>query len=93
MLNDQPKGKASNLLDVDYAGALMFSIRQLRINVVLEDYSVIHFDYQTEIELAHNLETWTHGDYMKQHIPGSRILESYLEDPVVDSFECGAEDR
>ena len=71
----------------------MFSIRELRINVVLEDYSVIHFDYQTEIELARNLETWTHGDNVKQHIPGSKILESYVEDPVVDSFEGGAEDR
>jgi len=73
-----------NLQDFSYDGALMFSIRELRINVVLEDYSVIHFDYQTEVELARNLETWTHGDHVKQHFPGSKILESYLEEPVVE---------
>jgi hypothetical protein len=73
-----------NLQDLSYDGALMFSIRELRINVVLEDYSVIHFDYQTEVELARNLETWTHGDNVKQHFPGSQILESYIEDPVVE---------
>jgi hypothetical protein len=82
-----------NLQDLSYDGALMFSIRELRINVVLEDYSVIHFDYQTEIELARNVETWTHGDHLKEHIPGSKILASYLEEAVVDSFDNGAEDR
>jgi hypothetical protein len=83
-----PEGQ--NLQNLSYDGALLFSIRELRINVVLEDYSVIHFDYQTQVELARNLETWTHGDNGKQHFPGSKILESYLEDPVVDSFDGGA---
>ena len=81
------------LEDMDYASALMFAISTLSVNVVLEDYSVLHFKYHTELELAHDLERWTHGDQVKRHIPGSHILESYLEDPVVDTFDSRAEDR
>jgi len=80
------------LQDMDYASALMFAISTLCVNVVLEDYSVLHFKYQTESELAHDLETWTHGSQEKRHIPGMYILEEYLEDPVVVTFDGGAED-
>ena len=70
------------LQDLDYATVLMFAINQLTINVVLADYSVVHFKYGTEAELSRDLERWTNGDRAKLHIPGTRIEpESGFENP------------
>ena len=81
------------LENVKYTSALMFALCKLTVNVVLEDYSVLHVKYPTRRELERDLETWTKGDRLKLHIPGTHILESYLENPVVDSIDGRTQDR
>ena len=81
------------LQDVDYATVLMFAIRQLTITVVLADYSVVHFKYETEAELARDLQTWTNGDRAKLHIPGTHAEpQSVGENPAEDPIESPAGD-
>src|SRR5688572_6842441 len=80
-----------NLQDVDYATVLMFAIHLLTITVVLADYSVVHFKYETEAELTRDLETWTNGDRAKLHIPGTHAgPESVRENPAEDPIESPA---
>jgi hypothetical protein len=74
------------LQDLDYATVLMFAIHQLTINVVLADYSIAHFNFETEEELARELEKWTHGDRVKLHIPGTHT-ESAAENAPKDTLE------
>jgi hypothetical protein len=78
------------LQGVDYATVLMFAINQQTINVVLADYSVVHFKYETEAELSRDLETWTNGDRAKLHIPGTHaepesVFENSPEQPIQSS--------
>src|SRR5687767_8713472 len=75
------------LQDLDYATVLMFAIHQLTITVVLADYSVVHFKYETEPELSRDLATWTNGDRAKLHIPGTyaepqSVGKNSAEDPI-----------
>ena len=81
------------LQDVDYATVLMFAIHQLTINIVLADYTVVHFKYETEEELSRDLERWTNGDRAKLHIPGTHAEpESAFENPPEQPIQRSAGD-